>query len=55
MNCRYHIQDIKYVQHKNVKTTWGYRKFPRHPVSAEKFEMRGRNTILLNYHYRVDP
>ena len=34
--------------------TWDYQKFPRHPVSAEMFGMRGRNTIFLNYNYRVD-
>ena len=34
--------------------TWDYQKFTRHPVAAEKFEMRGRNTILSNYNYRVD-
>ena len=32
-----------------------YWKFPRHPVAAEKFKMRGRNTIILHYNYRVDP
>ena len=32
-----------------------YWNLPRHPVSAKKFEMRGRNTILSHYHYRVDP
>ena len=35
--------------------TWYYRKFPRRPVSAEKFEMRGSNNILSHFHYRVDP
>ena len=34
---------------------WDYRKFPRHPFASENFEMRGRNTILLYYYYRVDP
>ena len=34
--------------------TWDYQKFPRHPVVAEKFETRGRNTIIFYYHYRVD-
>ena len=51
----YHIQDIKYVQHKNINMSWYYWKFPRHPVSAEKFEIRGSNTILSHYHYRVYP
>ena len=37
-NCHYHIQDIKYVQHKNINMTWDYRKFPRSPVSAESFK-----------------
>ena len=35
--------------------TWDHWKFPRHPVAAEKLEMRGINTIILNYHSRVDP
>ena len=35
--------------------TWDYRKFPSQPVAAKKFEMRGRNTIVLYYHYRIDP
>ena len=34
---------------------WYYWKFPREPVSAENFETRGINTIILHYHYRVDP
>ena len=53
-NRHYHIQDIKYVQHKNVNVTWYYWKFPRHPVAAEKFETRGRNNMILHYNYRVD-
>ena len=36
----------KYVQHKNINMTRDYWKFPRHPVAAEKFELRRRNTIL---------
>ena len=31
------------------------RKFPRHPVAADHFEMRGRSTINLYYYYRVNP
>ena len=54
-NRHYHIQDIKYVQHKNINMTWDYHKFPRHPVAAEKFKMRGRNTIISPYHYKVYP
>ena len=54
-NRNYHTQGIKYVQHKNVNMTWAYQKFPSHPVDAETFKMRGRNTILSHYHYRVDP
>ena len=54
-NRNYHIQYIKDVQHKNVNMTWDYCKFPRHPVATENFEMRGINTILLHYHYTVDP
>ena len=54
-NRHYHIQDIKYVKNKNVNMTWDYWNFPRHQVAAKKFEIRGRNTILLHYHYRVDP
>ena len=54
-NFRYHIKYIKDVQHKNINITKDYWKFPRHKFAAEKFEMRGRNTIILNYHYRVGP
>ena len=54
-NRNYHIQYIKYVQHKNLNTSWDYQNFPRHPVASEKFETRGINNILLHYHYRVDP
>ena len=42
----------------NIKTlTWLgiIKKFPRKPVAAETFETRGRNNILLRYHYRFDP
>ena len=35
--------------------TWDYQKFPRHPVAANKFEIRVRNNIILNHHYRFDP
>ena len=35
--------------------SWDYRDFPRHPVSAEKFERRGRNNIISLFYYRVDP
>ena len=51
----YHIQYINDVQDKNFDMTWYFRKFPRHPVAETIFKMRGRNTIILNYHYRVDP
>ena len=34
---------------------WDYRKFPRHPISAERFKMKGINNIFLRYHYRLDP
>ena len=34
--------------------TWDYRKFPSHPVAAEKLEMRVRNTIIYYYLYRFD-
>ena len=54
-NRNYHIQDIKDMQHKNVNISWGNWNFTRHPFSAEKFEIRGRNAIILNYHYRVYP
>ena len=54
-NHNYHVQDIKYVQHKNVNMTWDYRKFPRHPVSAEKCEIIVINTIIFHDHYRVEP
>ena len=54
-NCRYHIKDIKYMQHKKVDMSWYYRKFPCHPIAAEKFEMRRRNEIILHNHYRVYP
>ena len=36
-NLHYYIQDIKYVQHKNINMSWDYRKFPCHPVAAENF------------------
>ena len=35
--------------------SWDYQKFPRHPFTAEKFEIIGINTIILYYSYRVDP
>ena len=54
-NSHHQIQDIKDVQHKNINMTWYYRKFPRHSFSAEKFETRGRNTIILYYNYRIYP
>ena len=54
-NRHYHIQDMKDVQHVKINTTWDYQKFPIHPVAAEKFEMRGINTILSHYQYIVDP
>ena len=54
-NRHYHIQGIKDVQRINSKMTWKYQKFPRHPVAAKKFKMRGINTIISHYHYRVDP
>ena len=37
-NLNYHIQDIKYVQHKNVNMYWDYCKFPRHPISKERLK-----------------
>ena len=54
-NLHYHNQYIKYVQHKNVKMSGDYWKFRRHLVAAETFKTRGRNTIILHHHYRVDP
>ena len=36
----YHIQDIKYVPHKNVNITLGYWKFPRHLVTAESSKQK---------------
>ena len=54
-NRHYQIQYIKDMQHKNVNMTWYYRNFPRHPVAAENFKFRGINTIILHFHYRVDP
>ena len=53
-NRKYHIQDIKDLQHKNINVSWDYPNFPRHPVAAKKFEMRGINTIILHYNYWVD-
>ena len=35
----YHVQDIQDMKHKNINMSWDYRKFSRHPVAAEKFEM----------------
>ena len=40
---------------KNIHISWNYWNFPRQPVSAEKFEIMVINTILMYYHYRVDP
>ena len=54
-NRHYHIQDIKYVQHKNINMTWDSWNFPRHPVAEEKSKTRGRNTPISYYHYRVYP
>ena len=54
-NRNYHIQDKKDMQHKNVNMSWDNQKYTRHPVAAKKFKMRGSNTFILNYHYRVDP
>ena len=34
--------------------TWDYQRFHRNPVAAERLETRGRNTIILHYHCRVD-
>ena len=34
--------------------SWDYWKFPCHPIAAEKFGIRGRNTIILYYHFKVD-
>ena len=45
---------MKEVQHEIVYMSWDYQKFPRHPVTAEKFEMRGRRYILSHYYYSVD-
>ena len=38
----------------NIKKTLNYRMFSTRPVAAEKYEMRGRSTIILHHHYRVD-
>ena len=43
------------MQHKIINITWDYWKFPRHPVAAEKFEIRRINSNISRYHYRVDP
>ena len=51
----YKFQDTKDTQDKNFNMSWYYWKFPSHPVAAEKFEMRGFNTIIFHYNYRVDP
>ena len=34
-NHHYHIQDVKYVQHKNINMTWDFWRFPRNPVAEE--------------------
>ena len=54
-NRHYHIEYIKYLQYKNFNMTSDYQKFPRHPISAEKIEMREINNIILHYRYRLDP
>ena len=43
------------MQNKNVDMSWDYWMFTRYPVVSEKFEKRGRNTIPLHDHYRIDP
>ena len=43
----------KYVQYKKFNISCYYRHFPSHPDVVEVFEMRGRNNIILHYHYRV--
>ena len=35
--------------------SWDYWKFPRHPVAAKIIEIRRGNTIILHFHYRVEP
>ena len=54
-NHCYQIQDINYVQHKNVNMSWDYWRFPRHQVAAENIEIRGRQNLLLCCNYSVDP
>ena len=49
-NPRYHVQDMKDVQHKNINMYWGCRNFLRQPVAAEEFKMRGINIILSHYY-----
>ena len=34
--------------------SWDYQKFTFHPVDTEQSETRGRNTIIQNYHCRLD-
>ena len=34
---------------------WDCQKFCHHPVAAENFVVRGRNTLISIYHYRVYP
>ena len=43
------------MQHKNINMNRYYWNFPRHPIASVKFKMIGINTILCNFHYRVDP
>ena len=42
---------IIYEQHKNVNIFWDCRKFPPHPVGAERYNMKENNTILSHYNY----
>ena len=37
-----YIQDMKYVQHKNVNMSWYYWKFPMHPFADEKYQSEGK-------------
>ena len=38
-----------------MNISWDFHNFCHHPVAAENFVIRGRNTIISIYHYRVYP
>ena len=54
-NKIYHIQKKDSVQHNQIKMTWNKKKFPKLNVIHGKSKIRGSETVLSHYHYRMDP